>query len=89
MGNFINLPYSLAMIHQQYQCYLSMNTCDVFGWSDSIEVGRGNCLVENLYWCVTMLTMDMMQCIFLITGSVVSSDRLKDQLDIPVSSTFR
>jgi hypothetical protein len=22
MGNFINLPYSLAMRHQQHQCYV-------------------------------------------------------------------
>ena len=25
MGNFINIPYSLGMRHQQYQCYL--NSC--------------------------------------------------------------
>lgn len=24
MGNFINLPYSLAMRHQQHQCYVHM-----------------------------------------------------------------
>ena len=41
MGNFINLPYSQAMRHQQYQCYLNMNTSDLFGWSDNIKVGKG------------------------------------------------
>lgn len=29
MGNFINLPYSLSMRHQQYQCYLSTNEQEV------------------------------------------------------------
>ena len=29
IGNFINLPYSLAMRHEQYQCYLrSSRTSD-------------------------------------------------------------
>jgi len=47
MGNFINLSYSLAMRHQQYQCYLNMNTCDFFGWSDCIEVGKGTSYIYN------------------------------------------
>lgn len=49
MGNFINLPYSLAMRHQQYQCYLNMNTQEMFGWSDCIEVGKGTICITGKY----------------------------------------
>lgn len=39
MGNFINLPYSLAMRHQYLQCYLSANTHELPG--SDLEVGPG------------------------------------------------
>ena len=39
MGNFINLPYSLAMRHQQLQCYLSMNGGELPGVG--LDVGPG------------------------------------------------
>ena len=41
MGNFINIPYSLAMRHQLYQCYLHTNTQELPGWTHNIETGPG------------------------------------------------
>ena len=41
IGNFINLPHTLAMKHQQFQCYLNVNTTDIPGWNNNIEVGKG------------------------------------------------
>jgi len=38
LGNFINLPYSLASRHQQYQCYLNV---DSDNFVDNIQVGPG------------------------------------------------
>lgn len=42
IGNFINIPYTLAMRHQQFQCYLNVNTTDIPGWNNIFEVGKGN-----------------------------------------------
>ena len=39
MGNFINLPYSLAMRHQLLQCYNSTNDADMLG--AGLTVGPG------------------------------------------------
>ena len=42
MGNFINLPYSLSVRHQEYQCYLHTNNKElkeVSGDVDNINVG--------------------------------------------------
>lgn len=41
IGNFINLPHTLAMRHQYFQCYLSTSTDDL----NDIEVGPGK------YYC--------------------------------------
>ena len=42
MGNFINLPYSLAQRHQQYQCYLNTSSVGMPSRSvNDIEVGPG------------------------------------------------
>ena len=41
MGNFINIPYSLAMRHQLYQCYLHTNAQQLPGWTHNIETGPG------------------------------------------------
>ena len=41
MGNFINLPYSLSVRHQEYQCYLHTNNKEVSGGVDNINVGPG------------------------------------------------
>ena len=42
MNNFINLPYSLALRHQEYQCYLNATTNRLHGSVDDIDVGPGN-----------------------------------------------
>ena len=42
IGNFINIPFTLGMRHQQYQCYLNVNTEVLPGWSNNLEVGKGN-----------------------------------------------
>ena len=39
LGNFINLPYSLASRHQQYQCYLNVDSAP--NSVDDIQVGPG------------------------------------------------
>jgi len=41
MGNFINIPYSLAMRHQLYHCYLHTDTHELPGWTHNIETGPG------------------------------------------------
>ena len=40
MGNFVNAPYSLAMRHQLYQCYLNLNT-SVLAHGQNLETGPG------------------------------------------------
>ena len=41
LNNFINLPFSLASRHQQYQCYLNTTTKDLPGCVGDIDVGPG------------------------------------------------
>lgn len=41
MGNFVNVPYSLAVRHQLYQCYLNLNTEELPGWTHDFEAGPG------------------------------------------------
>ena len=42
MGNFVNLPYSLAVRHQDFQCYLNTGTSGMPMRSvDNIEAGPG------------------------------------------------
>lgn len=41
MGNFINLPYSLSMRHQQYQCYVATNDQEIIG--HGLTIGPGMC----------------------------------------------
>ena len=43
LGNFINLPYFLAMRHQQLQCYYNLN--EVIG--HELEVGPGDTVSAN------------------------------------------
>lgn len=45
MGNFINLPYSLAMRHQQLQCYGSMNDWEMPG--AGLNVGPGYVIIPD------------------------------------------
>ena len=58
LGNFINLPYTLASRHQQYHCYLHTNTQEFPGWVDEIEIGPG-----NLYSHMHMASILMCYCI--------------------------
>ena len=53
LGNFINLPYSLASRHQQYQCYL--NAVDLPDSVDSLEVGPGSHAMQDLYILIIVL----------------------------------
>lgn len=52
LGNFINLPYSLASHHQQYQCYLNTSTHKL---QNDLDVGPGyyiiiiSCFINPLY----------------------------------------
>ena len=41
MGNFVNITYSLAMRHQLYHCYLSINSEELPGWEYNVEAGPG------------------------------------------------
>lgn len=52
MGNFKNICYSLALRHQLYRCYLSLNT-DTLSTED-IEVGPGKMLVA-IQWVFTIM----------------------------------
>lgn len=45
LGNFINLPYSLAMRHQQLQCYYNLNK-EVIG--HELEVGPGDTVSTDI-----------------------------------------
>lgn len=45
MGNFINLPYSLAMRHQQLECFNNVNVKDIPG--DDMEIGPGSYINKN------------------------------------------
>ncbi len=46
LGNFINLPYSLAMRHQQLQCYWSTNDREIPG--AGLTVGPRTCLYVSI-----------------------------------------
>ena len=39
MGSFINLLYSLAIRHQQLECFNNVNVTDIPG--DNMEIGPG------------------------------------------------
>ena len=60
LGNFINLPYSLAMRHQQLQCYYNLNKEVI---SHELEVGPGGTvsadILRNLG--MSMLSTDTLQ----------------------------
>ena len=45
LGNFINLPYSLAMRHQQLQCYYNLNK-EIIG--HELEVGPGDTVSADI-----------------------------------------
>ena len=46
VGNFINLPYTLAMRHQKLQCYHRMNNFEYH--SGTLDVGPGEYIISHL-----------------------------------------
>lgn len=81
LGNFINLPYSLASRHQQYQCYLNTVTCDRPSSVESLEVGPGYIifLLIDTFCIKDMGTL----------GSVVSAEKLEEKTGSRISTAFR
>ena len=41
LGNFINLPYSLASRHQHYQCYLNVDSDNSMNSVNDVQVRPG------------------------------------------------
>ena len=80
MGNFMIIPYSLAMRHQLYQCYLHINTCELQGWTHNIETGPG---IHSVVWCFTNPYK------FLYIVSIVPHDFLMGNLEYHISSAFK
>lgn len=54
MGNFINLPYSLAMRHQHLQCYLGASTHELPGTDLEVGLGIYVCVI-----CVDIIPVEM------------------------------
>ena len=81
MGNFVNAPYSLAMRHQLYQCYLNLNTSVLPGFADgqNLETGPG------------MLHSFPNVLLLLFVGEVISDELLSftTLLGCSVSSIYR
>ena len=77
LGNFINLPFSLASRHQQYQCYL--NAVDLPDSVDSLEVGPGS----NVCFCILHCHR------FIILGSTVSVEELEEVAGNKISTAFQ
>ena len=74
MGNFINIPYSLGMRHQQYQCYLNSSQSEL----EQLCVGPGK--LKSYTTCTNNFST---MC---ITGSVVVPAMLADELDCEVAT---
>lgn len=51
MGNFINLPYSLAMRHQTLQCYWNTNQSEIPG--SGLTVGPGSAFMLIAGSCIS------------------------------------
>ncbi len=82
MGNFINIPYSLAMRHQQLQCYWSTNDRDIPG--SGLTVGPG------MYVCVCVyVSIDTTPLVVRVhVGCVVIPDKLQEKLDFAINSVY-
>ena len=53
MGNFINVPYSLAMRHQFLQCYDSTDDAEILGAGLTVGPGTDDSLVYMyMYTCM-------------------------------------
>lgn len=46
MGNFINVPYSLALRHQLHQCYLKSSELEV---DNNITIGPGDSIASKVH----------------------------------------
>ena len=55
MGNFVNAPYSLAMRHQLYQCYLNLNGDDLPGWTHAHNSEAGPGSASTLICCTCLI----------------------------------
>lgn len=79
IGNFINLPYTLALRHEKYQCYYRMNVNE---YRDGIvDVGPGNCIM-----CFAQLPFFVhVHC----TGIFILSELAPDDLDHNGRDVFR
>ena len=105
MGNFINLPYSLAMRHQHLRCYQANNVTGIPG--DGLIVGPGMILqlsklkvhVHYLGWSYALVyAIYAVWCsiitysimkFFLVIGSVAIPDGLQEELDFPISCAYK
>ena len=52
MGNFINLPYSLAMRHQQLQCYKNASDSDMLEGRLTVGPGMYTAFMNNVITCM-------------------------------------
>ena len=80
MGNFINLPYSLAMRHQQLKCYLSMNGGELPGVGLDVGPDLLQSFIQVYIYIITIIvlvhagsTMDPMSMETKELGCAVSS----------------
>ncbi len=76
MGNFINLPISLAMRHQQLQCY--QNVCDS-NVSRRLVIGPGKLKCLNLYNYYNT---------YKFIGEVVIQSKLQEVVPETITNTF-
>ena len=79
MGYFINLPYLLAMRHQQLCCYQANNVTGMPG--DRLIIGLG----------INTINIIIAYCIMnsFVIGSVAIPDGLQEELTFPISSVYK
>ena len=89
LGNFINLPYTLATRHQQHQCYL--NTTKQQTVTTQLKVGPGRSIVilrnANVLLYVHTLIESSMK--YSSIGSVGVPAILEEELGCPVSTVYQ
>ena len=86
MGNFINLPYSLAMRHQQLQCYLSMNGGELPGVD--LDVGPGLLQSFIQVYIIIYIIIIMTIIVLAYAGSTMDPMSMVTELGCAVSSAF-
>ena len=75
MGNCTNLPYSLAMRHQQLRCCLNASKTNL----SEVNVGPGMC--DDVFFL-------SFSYYYATSGSVIIPDKLKEQLPFSISHAF-